>query len=61
MGDKILIYDSGQKYEIDDELIYIPAWARPSVKKKIDAILPDGLEFVFEKEENKNEKESNQD
>lgn len=24
MGNKILIYDQGQRYEIDDELIYKP-------------------------------------
>ena len=43
MGDKILIYDNGNRYEIDSDLLYIPWFA--GEKKK-------------DKEENKNDTES---
>lgn len=45
MGNKILIYDNGQRYEIDSDLIYVP-WF---VGDKIVSV------DVFVKEENKNE------
>lgn len=52
MGDKILIYDTGNRYEIDSDLIYVPKFVQPLLKKRIDAILPDGLEFIFNEDKN---------
>ena len=48
MGNRILIYESGQRYEIDQELIYIPKFQRPYIEKRITEILPAGLEFRFD-------------
>lgn len=56
MSDKIIIYDNGQTYEIDSDLIYVPSFLQPAITKKINAILPDNIEFQFE--ENKNDTES---
>ena len=45
MGKQILIYDNGQRYEMDSDLIYVP-WFVGDKVRSVD---------VFEKEENKDE------
>ena len=36
MGKKITIYDSGQTYEIDSELIYVPTFEETKKENKDD-------------------------
>lgn len=33
MGNKILIYENGQTYEIDSDLIYVPTFDKPKEEK----------------------------
>lgn len=47
MGNKILIYDHGQTYEIDSDLIYVPQFQSVN-----------GFQQMLKVEENKNDTES---
>mgnify|MGYP006935472458 CR=1 FL=1 len=55
MGKKITIYDSGQTYEIDSELIYMPEFIIDLFSNKNNGRLSPGLKYQ-NKDENENTK-----
>ncbi len=63
MGKKITIYDSGQTYEIDSELIYVPEFIIDLFSNKNSGRLSPGLKYQNEdaKKENKDDTESKTD
>lgn len=45
MGKKILIYDNGQRYEIDSDQIYVPAFDTESKDKNKNGQLQKSTEY----------------
>ena len=56
MGNKILIYDNGQRYEIDADLIYVPWFVSGRRSGKTQMAIEISKQMIEKlKEENKND------